>query len=538
MPTADGTPRTAEERLRRVEAITDTALTHLDFGELFHELLDRVREILDVDTVTVLLLDAAGANLVATASLGLEAEVRQGVQIPVGKGFAGRVAAEKRALTLDRVDETTTLSPLLSEVGLRTMLGTPLLVEGDVIGVLHVGSRSPRTFTDEEIELLQLVADRAALTTHTRVSTTERAAATAVQRSLLPSRLPKLIGIDLAARYVPGEHGSVAGDWYDVFTLPSGSLAIVIGDVAGHGLNAAIIMGRLRSVLRAYALDNADPAVVLDKLDAKVRHFEPEAMATVLYGVLDPSFERIHLASCGHLAPVLLAPGEKPSLVELPIDPPIGVQTDQHRHTTTVPLPPGSSLTLYTDGLVERRGTTIDVGLDRLLEAMAPLSAERLCTSLMSTLVGAETPTDDVALLVVHRLQRTELGPLELRVPAVPASLTEIRAAVRRWTAASDVPAEEVADLLLAIGEATTNVVEHAYGPGGGDIELRIELRGSDELVATVRDEGDWRTPRGENRGRGIPIIRGCSDHVDIEHSRGGTTVTIHRRVSLHPEAL
>lgn len=538
MPTADGTAHTAEERLRRLEAITDTALTRLDFDELFDELLDRVREILDVDTVAVLLLDATGRNLVATASRGIEAEVRQGVQVPVGQGFAGRVAADRRAVVLDRVDDTTTLNPILSEMGLQTLLGTPLLVEGEVIGVLHIGSLSPRRFTDEDIDLLQLVADRVALTTHNRVSHTERAAATAIQRSLLPSRLPTLIGMELAARYVPGDRGSVAGDWYDVFTLPSGALGIVIGDVAGHGLNAAIIMGRLRSALRAYALDNADPAEVLDKLDAKVRHFEPEAMATVLYGVLDPSFETIHLASCGHLAPVMLAPHEKPTLVELPIDPPIGVQTEQRRHTTTVPFPPGALLALYTDGLVERRGTSIDTGLEKLLDAMARLSAERLCASLMSTLVGPDIPADDVALLVVRRLERAELGPLELTLPAVPASLTEIRAAMRRWTAAIEAQPNDVADLLLAIGEAATNVVEHAYGPGGGEIRLKIELHEPDELVATVRDDGEWRPARGENRGRGIPIIRGCSDRVDIEHGTGGTTVTIRRGVTLRPEGI
>ena len=155
------------------------------------------------------------------------------------------------------------------------------------MGVLHVGSFAPRSFGEYEIGLLQLAADRLALATQAQISHAERAAATALQRSLLPSRLPVVPEFDFAARYVPSAELGVGGDWYDVFALPGDRVGIVIGDVSGHGLSSAVIMGRLRSALRAYALDNDSPGVVLDKLDRKANHFEAGVMATVAYGIID-----------------------------------------------------------------------------------------------------------------------------------------------------------------------------------------------------------------------------------------------------------
>ena len=201
----------AAERLRQIEALTDAALAHLNVEDLLDELLDRLRDILQVDTAAVLLLDADGSALIATAARGIEEEVRQGVRIPVRKGFAGRIAAEARPVILDRVDETTVANPLLIAKGIRAMAGVPLIDSGELVGVLHVGSISDREFGAEEVELLQMVADRVTGATRARLAATERDAALALQRSLMPSRLPEIAGLDLAARYIPGGgRGSVA----------------------------------------------------------------------------------------------------------------------------------------------------------------------------------------------------------------------------------------------------------------------------------------------------------------------------------------
>ncbi len=393
-----------EDRLRGMEAITDPALTRLDADTMTQEMLIRVRGLLGVDTATILLYDVASEFLLATASVGIEEEVRQGVRIPFGHGFAGTVAAKQRPLVVDHVDATTVLNPLLWEAGLQTLLGVPMMANGRVMGVLHVGSCSPRTFTEHDISLLELAADRLALTTRAQVSHAEHAAANALQRSLLPPRLPSVPGFDFAARYVPSATLGVGGDWYDVFPLPGNRIGIVIGDVSGHGLASAVVMGRLRSALRAYALDNDSPNVVLDKLDRKAHHFEAGAMATVAYGIVDLVRHRLRFCLAGHLPPVLAVPGQPSVFVDAAPDPPIGFNLRaRQRRCHTVELAAGALVCFYTDGLIERRGQPIDQGMNALLRIVSPGKADAVCTTLMARFVGAESLSDDVAVLVAHR---------------------------------------------------------------------------------------------------------------------------------------
>jgi phosphoserine phosphatase RsbU/P len=301
-----------EDRLRDIQAITDAALSRLDDHELLAELLERTRAILQADTAAVLLLNFSSGELIATAAAGLEEEVRQGVRIPVGRGFAGRIAAQRQPVILDRVYHTTVLNPILWSKGIRALMGVPLIAGGTVIGVLHVGFLTNRAFTSDDLNLLQLAADRAATAVQSLAMQEERVAALALQRSLLPSALPAVGGAQLAARYVPGA-GAIGGDWYDVFILPTGQLGVVIGDVTGSGLPAAVIMGRMRSALRAYALESAEPDEVPAKLDAKMQHFEPGALATVAYAVLDPGLGQMRICSAGHHPPVIAFPDRPPS---------------------------------------------------------------------------------------------------------------------------------------------------------------------------------------------------------------------------------
>jgi serine phosphatase RsbU (regulator of sigma subunit) len=404
-------------RLRDIEAVTDAALSRLDEQALLDVLLERVKDVLDADTAAVLLLDRPTGQLVATAASGIEDEVRQGVRIPLGTGFAGRVAATRHPVILDRVDHTTVFNPLLVDRGIKTLLGVPLLAGGSVIGVLHVGSLSGRAFGPEDADLLQLAADRAAFAVQTMMTQDDRRAAVALHRSLLPSAPPAVPGVELATRYVTGT-GNVGGDWYDVFVLPSGKLGIVIGDVAGSGLPAAVVMGRMRSTLRAYALETEDPGTVLRMLDKKIQYFEPDVMATVLYGVYAPESGRLTVSSAGHLPPVLAVPGQGPGLAEIDAGVPIGVADDHPRTSDVIDVPPGALLCCYTDGLVERRDWSLDDGIARLATALAgPLKptpasmtaarsvplAEEACAAVMRALVGNAPAQDDIAVLILHR---------------------------------------------------------------------------------------------------------------------------------------
>ncbi|MEU8130836.1 GAF domain-containing SpoIIE family protein phosphatase [Micromonospora sp. NPDC049049] len=395
---------TNEERLRRIEAITDAALSGLNIAELLDELLERVRDLLKVDTATILLLDDHTGELVATAAKGLEEEVRRGFRIRVGRGFAGRVAATRAPVTIDNVTPDDVVNPILLATGIRALLGVPMLVNGNLVGVLHVGSLALRRFGPDDVRLLQLVADRAGLAGQARAQVLDRQAALALQRSLLPGRLPDIPGLDLAARYVPGHDLGIGGDWYDVFTLPSGWLGAVIGDVSGHGLPSAVVMGRIRSALRAYALDSDDPATALTSLDRKIHHFEAGSLTTAVYALIAPDRTTVHLSSAGHLPPLLAVPGHPTRPVDLAVDRPLGVgRPSVDRRTTVLDLPPGASLVLYTDGLVERRSEVIDTGIERLAGAVQSGPAEALCDHIMVT-TAEERPNDDIALLVIRRL--------------------------------------------------------------------------------------------------------------------------------------
>lgn len=402
-----GTQRAdAEERLQQITSVTDTALTHLDFEALLHELLQRVRNLLDADTATVLLHDDRRRQLVAADAVGIEEEVRQGVQIPIGEGFAGTIAARREPRVLEHLDSNTVFNPLLLEKGLGSLLGVPMLASGDLVGVLHVGTFTTRRFTDHDIHLLQLVADRIALNTKVNTTRTEHAAAVALERSLQPAQLPTVAGTTLATRYVPGQ-GGVGGDWYDVFTLPTGRIGIAIGDVAGHGFPAAVVMGRMRSALRAYALETEDPGHVLDKLDRKATHFETHTMTTVAYAIFDPSTNQLQLALAGHLPPVRVLPAEPAALADVAVDPPVGFGLAcDPRRTSVLEVPPGAAVCFYTDGLVERRTSTLDAGLERLCGAVTAAPAESVCATVMSKLVGTGSVEDDIAVLVLSRQTR------------------------------------------------------------------------------------------------------------------------------------
>jgi phosphoserine phosphatase RsbU/P len=392
------------ERLRRLEAITDAALSRLPVSDLLDELLDRVRDMLEVDTAAILLLDPHARQLVATAARGLEEEVRQGFRVSIGRGFAGRVAQLRRPVIIADVTPDDVVNPILLDKGIRSLLGVPIIAGGDLVGVLHIGCLTHREFTDDDVRLLEMVADRAGVAGRLRSAKLDQTAALALQRSLLPAQLPDIPGIEMAARYVPGHAFGVGGDWYDVFTLPSGYIGVVIGDVSGHGLLSAVVMGRIRSALRAYALICDDPAQVLTMLDRKVHHFEAGNLTTALYAMISPDRSSIAISLAGHLPPVLSVPGHHAELPELPVDPPLGIgRPSATRHATTIDLAPGAVVVCYTDGLVERRGQIIDVGLQRLLAGVHPDPAETVCRKVMAG-ADVEQPTDDVAVLTIRRL--------------------------------------------------------------------------------------------------------------------------------------
>ncbi|HEY8472866.1 MAG TPA: GAF domain-containing SpoIIE family protein phosphatase [Natronosporangium sp.] len=388
-----------DRQLRRLRAVTDTELARLDIEDLLAELAARARAAVGADTSTILLLDQTGRELVATAASGLAAQLGPGVRIPVGTSFAGRIAATTEPLVIE-VDAGTVLNRSPIDEGLSVLAGVPITASGKVLGVLHVGSRDPRQFSDDDLDLLRVVADRAGMAAQARNARLERQATVALQRSLLPARPPHVAGLDVAAHYLPGAEVGVGGDWYDLFTLPSGQVGVAIGDVAGSGLRAAVVMGRIRSALRAYAIESEDPADVLTRLDRKIQLFEPDAFATAIYAVIDPSRSTMTASVAGHLPPILLDPVGAPRELVVTADLPLGAYPNAPRHSVTLPFP--DALLLYTDGLIERRGRPLDVAIKQLLETLTGGTADELCAQVMA-LVHGDPVADDIALLAICR---------------------------------------------------------------------------------------------------------------------------------------
>jgi PAS domain S-box-containing protein len=359
----------------------------------------------------------------------------------------------------------------------------------------------------------------------------EHRIAETLQRSLLPERLPPIEGVALAARYLPGARGAaIGGDWYDVLERPDGRVALVVGDVAGPGLRAAASMGQLRNAFRAYGMVEASPAEVVARINRLVMSGVEQVMATVLYIVLDRESGEVAWSAAGHPPPLVIAP-DGARFLEGGRSVPIGAADPAVFREATAILPPGSSLLLYTDGLVERRGTPLEDRLAELAAAAESAGDElgEMCEHVIRVLLGDADPGDDVALLAVRPLPVADTE-ISLTLPAEPGSLAQLRRRLARFLHATGATELEQYEITLTICEAAGNAIEHAYGPG--DATYEVEVRFDDgELTAVVRDEGSWRDKRGEHRGRGLSIIEDLMDDVSVERENGGTLVRMRRRV-------
>jgi serine phosphatase RsbU (regulator of sigma subunit) len=373
-------------------------------------LIENVRAVTNSDTATLLLLDETGTVLEPAASVGLGRRWRGATHVPVGSGFAGRVAAGRKPVVLNEVNEASVLNPILRDFGVRRLLGVPVYGSQGLLGVLHVGSLMARTFTPDDTRRLEGAAAAIGQRLSERTEDDAHLAALALQRSLLPAAPPSIDGLDIAVRYLPAE-GDLGGDWYDIFTLPSGQVGFVMGDVEGHGLRSAVAMGRLRSALRAYALVYGDPAEVLHRLDRKLCYFEREISATVVYAVSKPPFDLMTICNAGHPAPLIAQRGQPfAEIAKVSAGLLLGLDPEQPRRSENIPLSPGAALAFYTDGLVDRRkapGQHTDPDIERLelvrRAFVAGDDAETACSRIIAEGLGDDSVEDDVALLVLRR---------------------------------------------------------------------------------------------------------------------------------------
>lgn len=354
----------------------------------------------------------------------------------------------------------------------------------------------------------------------------EHLIAQTLQESLLLTQLPEVPGVQAAARYIAGEDGlRVGGDWYDVFALPGGRLGVAVGDVVGRGLEAATTMGQLRSALRALAWTTASPARVIEKLSQLAE--SDERMATLIYGIVDPSTRTLHYASAGHPPALLAAPDGSSLYLEDGRNPPLGIRGAKSEEAV-VELEPGTVLMLYTDGLVERRDQSIDDGLTRLQEAVDPRaeSLDALCASVVAGL-GADEVGDDVAFVAL-RVEPAGSDSLRLSLPNEPKLLRAFRATLQRWLEAAGATERESIEIVLAASEAVGNAMTHAYSLNEQLLDVEADCDGG-TVAITVRDHGQWRVLRREQGGRGIPLMQSLMDDVHIVTGEDGTVVMLTR---------
>ena len=525
----------AAERLQVMQSIAAAALGAEGLEELLRELLNRILEALDVDRAAAVLFDEAPA-IVARAAVGVETIVAREAREAVVDGVAERVARERGPVTLadvpaDGIDASSLGGAITS------LLAVPLVDADRIIGSIQVGALTRRDFDAETIGLLSLAADRAGLAiARTRLYERERRIAQELQRSLLPKRLPEVAGVALGARYEPGENGTtVGGDWYDAIALPSGRVALAIGDVVGRGIEAASTMGQMRSALRAILMQADDTGRMADRLNRFTLALGSDEgmMTTVVLAILEPGTGTLRFTNAGHPPPLLVhADGSAAYLEERP-SPPMGVLATPRYQQHTAHLEPGATLVLYTDGLIEAPTEVLDVGLERLRGAATAMGTDvrAACELLLDSVKDDATHTDDVTLLVV-RLQETLGAKVSLEVSNESGGLFTMRQTLRRWLVEHSAGVDVTEDVIMACNEACENAVEHGYN--FGDDLFAVEFTHDDgEVTVCVRDHGAWREPQETpDRGRGLPLMRKLMDAVEIHPRPGGTTVRMTRRLA------
>ncbi|MCW2929652.1 MAG: domain S-box-containing protein [Actinomycetia bacterium] len=349
------------------------------------------------------LLDAAtpGTGNFAVGDLFIVPITRQ----PAGVFLRGELLVARNQAEMRQLDLPSNIVQPLLDRGVHTLVTVPLTARGVTLGVATFSrTKNPEPYDEADARLVIDLTSRAAVhIDNARLYTREHDAAVTLQRSLLPRDIPKVAGLDIAYRYQPASRAAeIGGDWFDVIPLDRGQVALVVGDVTGHGIRAAAIMGQLRTTTAALARLGCRPVQIMRQLNCVLAAHGDEAGATCLHAVFDPRMQRCRLTSAGHLPPVLRHPDGTTEVIDLPAGLLLGAGHDRYP-TMDRQLPAGSILAMYTDGLVEQPGQDIGIGMSRLARALADgpaHSLDELCDSVLASL--APHPRDDVALLLAR----------------------------------------------------------------------------------------------------------------------------------------
>ncbi|OAH12996.1 SpoIIE family protein phosphatase [Streptomyces jeddahensis] len=429
------------------------------------------------------------------------------------------------------------------DFGIHSVMTVPLSARGTTLGVAVLSryrQRHPDPFGEDDLVLAEELAARAALSIdNARRYTRERSTAVTLQRSLLPQRLPEQAAVEVASRYLPaGAQAGVGGDWFDVIPLSGARVALVVGDVVGHGIHASATMGRLRTAVRTLADIDLLPDELLTHLDDLVARLSTEVGgmerpareaesgevgATCLYAVYDPVSRRCTLSRAGHPPPAVVSPDGTVELLDLPAGPPLGLGGLPFE-AVEVDLPEGSLLVLYTDGLLASRESDIDAGMSRLRQVLArPAgSLDALCDTVLAAVLP-QRPVDDAALLVARTRALKEDHVATWDVAADPAAVAQARkdavAQLEAWGLGDAVFVTE-----LIVSELVTNAIRHAEPP------IQLRLIHDRNLICEVTDASSTaphmrRARIYDEGGRGLLLVAQLSRHWGTRHAAKGKTI-------------
>ncbi|MBA3376268.1 MAG: SpoIIE family protein phosphatase [Actinobacteria bacterium] len=530
--------RQRSDQLQRMTAALSNALTRTDVARV---VVDEIGPALGASATAlgIVLEDRSLVQLLASVGYADESvESRQEVSLdeptPGNRAVKRRVSAFYESLEDVRVTFPD-VSAVMELAEHESFLYVPLVAGRRANGLLVMSWAEHYSLSTEDRRFVEALAGQAAQALD-RASAyeSEQSIAETLQRSVLPVSLPRVEGMQLAARYMPGTAGvAVGGDWFDAIRLQDGQLGLVVGDVVGKGVQAAATMGQLRNGLRAFSLDRMKPSSTLTRLNRLAEEVMETAFATVAYVVIDAEAGLCRYTSAGHPPPLVAFPDGRVEFMEGGRGLPLGAGANTRYTQEILDLPVGTTLVLYTDGLVERRGESIDEGLARLRLAVSegPLEPEQLVEHLLQRLVGSGERGDDVALLAV-RLLAVAPRPLHLQLPSETRSLDLVRDAMRTWLAGAPLSGSDSHDVVLAVWEACANSIEHAVAPRENTLRVQADLSES-LLRISVEDTGAWLPPTERtDRGFGLRLMRAAMTSIEITPASTGTRVTLEKSLA------
>ncbi len=575
----------AQERLRLIYDAGLRIGTTLEVGRTAEELADvAVPRFAGVATVELLEPVLRGDEPVAGVGTALRrmavsgvteesANYRVGEVLRFAPGTPMATALESgRPVLVDdlrRSDEWRRQDPggtqRVLDAGIRSLIAVPLQARGVVLGLANFWrDESSGDFEEEDLAFAEELAARAAVSIdNARRYTREHTTAVTLQRSLLPQTLPEQSALEVAHRYLPA-HAGVGGDWFDVIPLPGARVALVVGDVVGHGLHAAATMGRLRTAVHNFSALDLPPDELLNHLDELVAHIDTDEAqaaasgsgeqgddegtwpggrdsdtagaranmrrtgitgATCLYAIYDPVGGRATLARAGHPGPAVIASDGTVSFPDLPVSPPLGLGGREPVETTELTLSEGSRLVLYTDGLIEGRDRDIGAGLERLRTALttaADRTPEQICTAVLDTMLP-EHPGDDIALLVARTRLLDHSRVAEWEVSSDPSAVAPVRSACLRTLESWGLEALAFTTELI-LSELITNAIRYGAQP------IRVRLLYDRALICEVSD-GTSASPHlrraaiTDEGGRGLFLVAQFAQHWGTRYTPDGKVI-------------